>query len=276
VAEIRALGSVLETDDLGYLVPRASTQRIVSPWAEAVEHLRVALHQYLADRLHSMYVRGSVAAGTAIENVSDLDAIAVVHGDARDIDTSWQRPLWKQMSVRFPFCRGFEVLLLGYDDVLAREGVNRLGFLLATQAAHIDGEDLCLSLPRFRPGPIAVVHAPHLKDEIDEVLHEVAHEDTEDRRDTCGWIMRRIVRTAFEIVMEEEGSWTRDLYVCWEIFGRHEPESSGALREALELAIDPTEDVQQITEVLKGIGTRIAERGSGRYGHLRWDDSDPS
>lgn len=271
MAGVRAGGTLLRTDDAGFLVPRAALEKIVPPWTEAVAALRAAVVGELGERLHSLYIRGSVAAGTALPGHSDLDAIAVLTGAGPPGDDfPWLPPLHARMEARFPFCQGVDLFFLGVEEILAEGGQNRWGFLLATQCVPVHGADLRASLPRFRPGPHAVMHAPQLQDDIDETLRDFAGEPDEAEREAwCGWIMRRIVRAGFELVMEAEGGWTRDLYPCWQAFARHHPEQGAALYGALELAVDPTGDLDRMRGVLTGIGRWVARRGLACYGDLR-------
>lgn len=267
MVEVRRTGSVLYTDGDGFLIPSASRDKIVPPWSGAVDHLSDSLPRHLHEHLHSGYVRGSVASGTAIEGVSDLDGVAVLLGDYRGLDPAWMASLKEEWRSLFPFCRGIEVLVLDHDRVMANAGMNRWGFLLATQSVNIFGEDLCRSLPRFRPGPLAVMHAPQLEIDLGRVLLAIAQEPlASEREGWCAWVMRRIVRAGFELVMEKEMFWTRDLYAGWEAFARHHPDRSTELREALELAVNPTGDVAKVRRVAAGIGSWVAERGRERYG----------
>ena len=77
--------------------------------------------------------------------------------------------------------------------------------------------------------------------------------------------MKRILRTAFELVMEKEESFTRDLYPCYELFSKNYPEKEKEMKEVLFLAINNTDDKEKILEILNGIGIWITEKVENIY-----------
>lgn len=86
---IKPIGDFLIVDGEGYLINPCRSELIVSPWAEVVEDVKKAYLHYLPEKIHSLYVRGSVAKGKAIEEVSDIDMIVVVRGDCEEVDQAW-------------------------------------------------------------------------------------------------------------------------------------------------------------------------------------------
>ena len=97
------------------------------------------------------------------------------------------------------------------------------------------GEDLRDRLPRFRPDRSVVMHALRLDEAIDAALGWLADPE-DDHPQVCRWVCKQLVRAGLEIVIEEEGRYTRDLWPCFEVFERHFPErarvreSGGRLR----------------------------------------------
>src|SRR5690606_41345984 len=65
-------------DAEGFLPTRPDRRPIAGPWASAVALVVDAYRDRLGPALHSVYVRGSVARGLAVEGVSDLDTFAVL------------------------------------------------------------------------------------------------------------------------------------------------------------------------------------------------------
>lgn len=263
---VRPVGSVLETDGDGYLVNPCAPEQIRPPWDGLVDEARETATTQLGPRLHSLYLRGSVPRGEAIEGLSDLDLVAVVDGGAGETDTTWLEAFEQDALSRHPFCTGIELLVVGRDEVLRDEGRSAIGFVLATGTLCIEGEDLTPSLPRFRPGdPEAAVHALQLGADIERFLEEGPLESPEERRASCAWICKRIVRAGFELVMEAEGTYTRDLWPCYEAFRRHHPEWSGEMRRVLEIAVDPLDAPDEVAELCRGLGAWVAHRGTLRF-----------
>ena len=76
--EVTKNGTFLDVDEHGNLISDAAFDKIVSPWREAVDYARQLEIQRLGDRLHSLYLRGSVPRGAALLDRSDLDLFAVL------------------------------------------------------------------------------------------------------------------------------------------------------------------------------------------------------
>ena len=67
------IGGFAEQDACGYIVNTASVHKIVSPWTGALSDIQTMHREYFSDRFHSLYCRGSVAQGTAIQGVADRE-----------------------------------------------------------------------------------------------------------------------------------------------------------------------------------------------------------
>lgn len=261
---VEPVGTPTHTDASGAFVPEV-VDEIEAPWDTAVARYADLVEQRARAAVHSVYVRGSIAKGMAVEHRSDLDGVVVLDGRP---DPGWRDGIEAGVRDEYPFVTEVEVLAIDRAEVFADRGLNLWAFLLATQAVCVRGPDLRAELPRFGFGPWAFLQAPSLPSDIDEVLAERS-DDPEETRDTCAWIMKRIVRTAFESVMVEEGTYTRDLYLCYETFRRHHADRADELWQALELAVEPTSDRAVIDEVCRGIGAWVAERGARAYKRAR-------
>ena len=87
--KIQKHGAVLSTDKDGYLIPDASLDKIVPPWNEAVNFIKEAYIKHLGERLHSVYIRGSIARGLAVEGISGLDSFALLRGNPLKRKMNW-------------------------------------------------------------------------------------------------------------------------------------------------------------------------------------------
>lgn len=248
--DIRKIGSVLHTDENGYIIKAASAGKIQPKWRSAVDMITEACKNSLGDKLHSVYVRGSVAKGEAIDGVSDIDAIVLIAASEDEVDQGWYDNVRRECMRNFPFVSDVEI------KVILAEGVGQKDqFMLKTQAACVYGQDITERLPRMKPGREAVNHAFVLDKKIDHATEMLQNTDNTQRiRKICTWIMKRIVRSGCELVMERSGKYTRDLYPCYELFSQYYQEKSESMYRALELAVNPSDDIDDIMEVLQGIG----------------------
>ena len=66
--------------------------------------------------------------------------------------------------------------------------------------------------------------------------------------------MKKILRTGFSLVMEKEKAFTRDLYPSYQLFSKYYPDQEPQMRQALEWAINPTDDSAGLLKYLGEFG----------------------
>jgi uncharacterized protein len=69
--------------------------------------------------------------------------------------------------------------------------------------------------------------------------------------------MKRVVRTGFELIMEQERAYTRDLYPCYLAVTRYFPAQAQQMHHALERAIEPSDNKEELAQFLDGFGAWI-------------------
>ena len=258
MTKIIKIGTVLKTDEQGFLVSESNKHKIKPPWKEAVNEVMNKYLDKFPDRIHSIYIKGSVSRGTAIQGVSDIDTLALIK-DKNPIDTSWFRKTEQELKKGFPFSTGFDFIAVPYDEVISGKKKVR-AFFIKNLSACVYGQDLAQHLPETKPGKDSAVSIwkfeYYIKDKIDLLNDE---NDSGEIKRQCKWIMKRLLRTGFELVMEKDKSFTRDLYPCYEIFSKYYPEKEKKMKEVLELAINQTEDKSLILKILKTFGFWINE-----------------
>lgn len=250
--EIRNIGGYLDIDEAGFIVKKASPDAFQQAWKPVIADAVEAYKEHFGKHLVAAYVRGSAAKGEAIDGLSDLDTIAIVDLPPEHIDTSWKTAFNAAMAERYPFVEGVEILAI--TPAQAKDPNRGHRIMLKTQSACVFGLDISDSLPPIRIGKDAAQHAPSLVAELEDAIvffgQHWGTDDAADRR-RCSWAMKRILRTGFELVMERERKYTRDLYPCFEGFSRHYPEMRPLMRETLERAINPTADLDTVLRILR-------------------------
>jgi hypothetical protein len=249
---IKNIGSYLHVDDQGFIVNSTSIEKIQPEWLPAVEEVRGAYVQHFGDNLHSVYIRGSVAKGQAIEHISDIDSFAVVSLAYEKIDMLWSDLFKQELISEYPFVTGVEIGAIPIDELKDHKGDQ---IMIKTQAICVYGKNLADEIPAMKPGMETAQHIHFIKSEIirtKEWFH--GEHSTEEVMRKCTWIMKRILRSGFELVMERSQKYTRDLYPCYEGFSEYYPEQKGNMYKVLQLAINPTADKVEIEKVLNDIG----------------------
>lgn len=240
MAEIQQIGETLKLDPMGYFINPCHISHIASPWVGAIEDVKAALLTHVGAKIHSIYVRGSVAKGMAVAGVSDLDMFAIVFDEQNDIDMSWSDEFFLAQSVKYPFIKGIETGLAPLSKVLGPEPVRALRFLLKTQSVCVWGNDLIPEIESFSPGAYLTDGIHDFEENVENIVAGISEVDDKERLDAiCIWIMKQVIRTGFLLVAERERTFTRDLYPCYQLFCRHYPEYAAEMKFALQSAIGP-------------------------------------
>lgn len=240
-------------DDHGCIVNPAQLGLIRDPWRQAVDRVAASCRDIFADDIHGIYVRGSVARGTAVEGIADLDIVLVLREFRAPPFSATIAGIEAEAAAAFPLLRGVEL------DPVARAALRgsgrpwpRQAFLLKTQSVCVHGSDLIPTLPAARPGTNAMIESRRLESSIAFVRQKLKSPRTmsRERRAYCLWLMKILIRSAFELVWHLEHCYTRELRACAAIFSKHHPAQKAAIDHAVAWAIEPTDDVTALLALL--------------------------
>ncbi|MFB2937489.1 nucleotidyltransferase [Aerosakkonemataceae cyanobacterium BLCC-F154] len=265
-------GELLTTDAQGFIINPCSFEKISPPWTAIIADLKIAYLEIFANQLHSIYIRGSVPRGKAIPKVSDLDSLAVISGNLEECQLAKIRLACRKIKHQYPFCKNVDFLCVSYQEIMESEST--LKMLIKTQSLCIFGDDLTLSLPNYKPGIEMVSHAFELGEDLEILQDELQCLGNNDIfyfkfiKDRCAWIMKRIVRTGLELVMLREQVYTRDLYPSYLLFYKHYPTQERYMKKALELAINPSDNLAGLLIFLREFGSWLV-REVERVGCVR-------
>ena len=262
---ILPIGHAVPVCELGFIVNPCRSERVVSPWREAVNLLSTLCQTSLGASLQSLYLRGSVPRGTAVEYHSDLDAVCVTRSPP-PLPPSLHAAIQARVRAAHPFCTGVDLRIITHDRLLTPGRSAALQFLLKTQSLCIAGEDITENWPSFGLQQ-ARITLQGLTTSLAGTRASLTRQPgigADECEQLCRWIAKKIVRAGFELVAERERAYTRDLYPCWTGFARHYPEMAEPMREVLTLAINPRPDPLRIETALKvGDWLRIESRQRG-------------
>lgn len=252
MAIIQPIGSYLELDERGYIINPASLEKIQEKYLPAVKEIKEEYLKHFGENLHSVYLRGSVAKGEAIENISDIDSFAVIALKDSDINTDWAGEFNNSIRTKYPFITGVEIGAIPLDDLDEYPGDK---IMIKTQSVCLYGENLANTLPSLKPGKDITQHIKGIQQEIERTKEWLKKEQSEEEiTQRCTWIMKRILRSGFELVMEDLHKYTRDLYYCYLGFSEVYPEKKKEMYQVLELAINPTSNSEIILDILESTG----------------------
>jgi hypothetical protein len=258
--KILPLGSCLATDSEGFLVFQPSLEKLQPHWHELLNQMVYVYRARYGKNLHGVYVRGTVAKGEAIDGISDLDTFALVREGEEEVQAEWSKEPREALTKKYPFCTGIECIVLplaSLNKIKPPKNINPWKRLIKTQSLCVYGEDLAPTIPPIKPGLEMVAHLFSLGEDLPDEAELATF-----RKKDCTWLMKRIVRSGFELVMERAQTFSRDLYPCYEHFARYYPEKEAGMKRALELAVFPTDDPTLVRPITENLGRWLAAEGA--------------
>ncbi len=258
INKIKKVGSIQKLDKEGYVINNLSLGNIQEEYKNIIDDTIAFYNTKFKNDIHSIYLRGSVAKGKAIPFISDIDTLAISFREIEKKELFNHIYFWDEMDAKHDILNGVEIHFESLDKVRSSQ---KTQFLLKTQCICIQGEDLRPKIQNFGIGEWAYVHSNNIEHGITQVETWLKGENThEEFKEICSWIMKRTVRIGFELVMEQEQCFTRDLYPCHEIFSKYYPKKSEAMKAALALAVFPTSDMNLMWSVLHDIHDFLVDK----------------
>jgi len=267
MTEILKIGRLLKTDDNGFIISESNVDKIENPWKEAVGEIKNAYLKHLGEEVHSIYVRGTVSRGEAIEGISDIDTFAVITKKTEEVDHSWVRDARQKLEKKFDFSTGVEFDFINLKELFDSDKFFKYRFTIKTQSACIYGDDLAKKIAPFRADKQTASHFHrNLKKVLENTKKGITdNPDKEDIKKWCRWIMKRIIRAGFVLVMDKEQIFTRDLYPSYKIFSKHFPKQEPKMKKALNFAINPIDDVERLKNFLDDFGVWMENQIETRF-----------
>lgn len=247
------LRGIVLPDENGYLKNILTKEQVQGNWLKAAEDFVDYFNKCVDANIHSVYLRGSAANGTAIEFFSDIDFYVVTLKHVSDFDVMKIKQYADQLHKKYPFITRFDIGYLVKDQMITQKE----GSLLRVTALCMYGNDLGELIPAPRPGSDMTLSISQLENDILKIKSEIAegfYYDPEKLKSLCVWISKKVIRSGFELVAHTEQCFTRDLISCHAIFSKHHPDQRAAMQDVIELFLHQTKDVSEVLRTLDGIG----------------------
>lgn len=259
-------GHLLPLDAEGYLINECGEAALTPYWQPAIQAAIACYQRQLGEGLRSVWLRGSVPRGLGVPGISDLDTLALV-APGVPLEAPWVKGASTALSRAHPEVQGVELWLLSEQALLQDPDQRRRLSMLATQARCVHGDPLTGRLPRVKPGLDTVYACRDLRPLLAEVFAELhAEEDPDERRACVRWIAKCLVRAGLEICIPAEPVFTRDLWPCWEVFGRHHPTQRAEMFAVMAWAIEPERASEVDIQRMEALGAWLVEQAQGVWG----------
>jgi len=258
--EIQNVGTVMETDENGNLINEAGLDKIQEKYQAPIDDVIEIQREQFGDRLTAIYIRGSVAKGTAIDDISDLDTITLVDmtkEELDNLDTSYRKRVGEEMKEKYPFLEKVEL------PIFSKENISfQMQFLLKTSAVCVEGEDISKDM---KPIALNKENASTIRGKLDKNITEAVEEinEAEDGKTVqkaLQWVSKRMLRAGALLVATDGKKYTRDLYPAYEIFSEKYPEQEESMRQALEYALNPISERTKVINFIEEFGSWLVEQ----------------
>ncbi|MFF3216337.1 nucleotidyltransferase domain-containing protein [Streptomyces sp. NPDC002886] len=254
----------------GHLVNLADAEKVERPWRPLIDSL---VHEYRTRYrdLASVYVRGSVATGTAVFGHSDLDLIAVTHEDSA-FERAWMAEVVERTLSRHSASVDIDLATTSVKAVLTDR---KSGFYIKTQSALIYGEDLAPQIAPYRIGPDAFSHLFNLELDLATVRDAMGGASGDLPQTLVLRLVKRVLRAGLELFAERLQIYTRDPHDCCELFGQQYPEKAADMREALGLmsgSTDPAEALERVESLIRWMAAERARIYPGAVPRIAFID----
>ena len=257
--EIAPKGSFFEVDSEGYLINPASLEKIQEKWKPLIKDIVELYKNRFSDQLRNVYIRGSVAKGEAVEGISDIDTYAYVTLNDGQIEQLSTGNPEKELISKYPFVESIELHAMPIETAQERDEI-----IFLNQSVCVYGTPI--EVTKIKPGKDTIIHIPNIHKRIDWLKDFLSKEQSDKEiKSGCVWIMKGLLRSGCELVMERSKKYTRDLYPCYQIFSEYYPEKEPEMKEVLYLALNPTGDKAKIEEVMDSLGIWLQEQYKKAY-----------
>lgn len=275
MAKIHDIGFTLKFDEAGYFVNPCSAAKILPPWRALVDEIVLLCKHHLQSNLLSVYVRGSVARGTAVLWVSDVDAFAVIKGNRWAVDLSWIGGVQQVLDDQYPFQTGVELQCVSDREILEATISEFVRFTIKTLSTCVYGEDVSEFLPKYKFGEFLATDVRDFAKGLNDVTSALTSDglDKDSTRAICRWIMKSFVRTGFYLVMLQEKTYSRDLYPCFKVFCKYYPEQEKDMGKALVMAVDPIDDAQNLLFFVSAFGNWLTAEIERKFSNTLLKDA---
>ena len=227
---------------IGYLITEIDgklnipEKKIQKEWHTATYEIMFLIANSIpGDCLHSIYLRGSVAQGCAIENASDIDFIVLLE---KPCDTQGIQDRANELaSEKYPFIKYVDIVYSSVWDIN--------DFLLEDMqcfATHLFGTDVLLEAEDVCLKNVSVID--------DYILSAMSIYGRNQSKTGCSAVMKMILRQMFGLVAVEQGVYTRSLYYCFYHLVKARPDVEDLAKKIVYLAINPSEDVDLVRHVI--------------------------
>lgn len=181
------------------------------------------LNSFLKNKIssYSLYFTGSVASGTSINFISDLDIIFFCYSNDL-IERFFFVEIEKKILLEYNFITKIDFNIVNKFDIKNITVLEK--FYLKYLSVYISGIKIHELVEPIKILSLPFENLPKLRERILHIRNKILlSDDIKLRSIYSKSIMRSIVRSGFELCMRKELFYTKNIDLCFKIFSNHFP-----------------------------------------------------
>ncbi len=262
--KLSKIGGFFPMDKDGFIVNPTSKDKIMDHWINIISDIIEQYRNKYTNEVHSIYLRGSVAQGLDIEKISDLDMFALIYDKNNNYiswkNVSWTKQFQKKLYMKYQLQSQIDLGYSTYTPNINKMDL-KIQMLLKTQSLCVWGQDIIPKIQEFKPGEEMIINLRWIESDLNNTLQKLQSTDnSETIKKLCKTIMKIIVRSGFELVIQREAKFTNHLYQCYETFSKYYPDKKKSMHKALDLFLNPTDIKSTIILIIEELGFWIVKK----------------
>ncbi len=183
---------------------------IQSEYKDFVDKYIDNIHIEFKDKIHSIYMCGSIPKGTAKPFKSDAD-FTIVCVNPKDIDYERLSKVRDRLLEEYPVVTKIDTTICSIDDVLSKP--NEWGFWVKIISVCIYGDDVGEQVPPIIISPEFILDLnTETKKEVDRVHRSLSNaSDNNLKTRYIKGYSKRLIRALYSLVLEDTGVWQDDI-----------------------------------------------------------------
>ncbi len=242
-------------DEQGFIKNVYSHEHIQPEFKSVVDYIVTELTRRLPNQIEAIFLYGSVPRGNAVFGKSDLDLSIVL----KSAITEKCRQVFKSLSLRVAKSHP-EISKLdidpGYiDEIMQPKEMYHWQFWLRHCCCFIWGNNLSQYFPLQRP---SIEIAKALNSDLPTFLDQMASKfEIMNADEICKVIGKKLLRTAYYLVAEKDGSWYTNLGQCYQVATQYYPDQHDDIKMAYEMASGSFVSKEQAIQLFERLGQRL-------------------
>lgn len=249
-----------------YIKKEVALSKIPARYKPIISDTKSALLKNFPEKIHSIYLYGSVATGKAKSPTSDLDLLIVLNTKPTQKTKTALKDLSTLLSQKYQkHFREVGFAITYKSEALRSKETFALNFFITILCVKIFGDNLFPKDTKFAiTKKLACSLNPDIGTSVEEAKKNIKSASKDEVVLKIQSMMKKIIRTAFNLVMVEENQWTTDLDEMTKIFVKHYPDKKEQANTVLKIAKSKSPNRQEAILILSTFGKWVAREFSSK------------